>query len=82
MLFEIFFFVLLILLPITGLWGFFFGFRCGLESAKKGEISVNLPLINKNNDVTNPETENERLQRIITQNIENYGTDIPQMDVV
>jgi len=81
MLFEILFFISLIVGVYASVFAFFQGFKCGL-SAKSGVSEVKLPFMPKTEEKTPQETESERLQRIINQNIENYGTDIPQMDVI
>jgi preprotein translocase subunit SecF len=82
MLFEILFFISLIVGVYASVFAFFKGFSCGI-SAKNGVSDVKLPFMPKVVEEKTPqETENERLQRIINQNIENYGTDIPQMDVI
>ncbi len=81
MLFEILFFVTLLICPYACVFAFFMGFKSGM-SAQTGKISVKLPLFREEEEPVTQETEQERLQRIINMNIENYGTDIPQMDVI
>lgn len=80
MLFEILFFVSLIFTPVVGVYAFVQGFKTGYSTVKTGELNIKKAVF-RPEERPPEETEQERLQRIINMNIENYGTSIPQMDV-
>ena len=80
MLFEILFFVSLIIIPIVGIYAFIRGFKAGYSTVRTGELNIKKAVFS-GEEKPPAETEQERLQRIINMNIENYGTSIPQMDV-
>lgn len=82
MLFEIAFVIMLILTPLLAFLGFLKGVEIGARLAQGERIEPKSLVFGKKEEPVTPESERERLQRIINQNIENYGTDIPQMDVV
>ena len=57
--------------------GFFLGFKTGKSICEKGDIEIIKP-----NFKVAKETDEQRKMRILAENIENYGTDIPQKEVM
>lgn len=65
-------------LPICLAVGFYFGRR------SKGAVEtkpVNLPKFTHKKHKVTAETEAQRMQRIFAENIENFGTELPQQEV-
>lgn len=63
--------------PIVAFFAFYLGFKVGKGINTNKDIIM--PKIAKNKALN--ETETQRVERIIAQNIENYGTNIPQKEV-
>ena len=57
--------------------GFVYGFRIAKNIFEKGDIEIK-----KTSFKVAKETEEQRKMRILAENIENYGTDIPQKEVM
>lgn len=64
-------------LPVVAFFAFYLGFKVGKSVNNNKDIA--LPKIAKPKAVS--ETETQRVERIIAQNIENYGTNTPQKEV-
>ena len=66
--------------------GFYFGFNTAEGVFTQQTVSVeNIPgkkIADKVKDKLHTETEEERLARILAENVENFGTNIPQKEVV
>lgn len=63
-------------IPISFLTGFYIGFKLSKSIFTVKDI---VPVTNIKTE--NFESEQERIQRILTENVENFGTDIPQKEV-
>lgn len=57
--------------------GFVIGFKTGKNIACTNDIPLTFPTVS-----ASKETDEQRRTRILTENIENYGTDIPQKEVM
>lgn len=66
-------------LPVSLVIGFYFGFKIASQSNEKSALKV--PKIVYNTNIKGPETDEERRQRIYNENIENFGTAVPQQEV-
>ena len=64
-------------LPVIAFFAFYIGFKVGKSVNNNKDIA--LPKIAKNKALN--ETETQRVERIIAENIENFGTNIPQKEV-
>ena len=64
-------------LPVIAFFAFYLGFKVGKGVNTNKDIM--LPKIAKNKAVS--ETKEERMQRILAENIENFGTNTPQKEV-
>lgn len=64
-------------LPIIAFFAFYIGFKVGKGINTNKDIIM--PKIAKNKAMN--ETKEERLQRILAENIENFGTNTPQKEV-
>ena len=64
-------------LPVIAFFAFYIGFKVGKSVNNNKDIA--LPKIAKNKAMS--ETKEERLQRILAENIENFGTNTPQKEV-
>lgn len=66
--------------------GFYYGFNTAEGVFTQQAVSVeNIPgskIVDKVKDNLHTETEQERLQRILAENVENFGTNVPQKEVV
>ena len=70
-----------LLLPLGRVWGFYHGFKIARDIFTGRDIPrEDMPLANLPRAFSR-ETDRERLMRITAQNIENYGTDLPQQEV-
>lgn len=63
--------------PIVAFFAFYLGFKVGKGINTNKDIIM--PKIAKNKAMS--ETKEERLQRILAENIENFGTNTPQKEV-
>ncbi len=63
-------------IPFSFLTGFYIGFKLAKDIFTVKDI---VPA--SNTKIENFESEQERIQRILTENVENFGTDIPQKEV-
>lgn len=66
-------------LPVSLVIGFYFGFKIASQSNENNALKV--PKIVYNTNIKEPETDEERRQRIYNENIENFGTAVPQQEV-
>lgn len=66
--------------------GFYFGFNTAEGVFTQQAVSTeNIPgknIADKVKDTLHTETEQERLSRILAENVENFGTNVPQKEVV
>ena len=66
--------------------GFYYGFNTAEGVFTQQAVSVeNIPgskIAGKVKDNLHTETEQERLSRILAENVENFGTNVPQKEVV
>ena len=80
--------VMAILTPTFFCAGFYYGFNTAegvfcRQSVSKDNIPGNSVVdAVKSKAVTHTETEEERLSRILAENVENFGTNVPQKEVV
>ena len=70
-----------LLLPLGRVWGFYHGFKIARSIFAVGDIAKEDMPLARLPEILAPESDGERLARISAQNIENYGTDIPQKEV-
>ncbi len=73
---TIIFIFLCFCIPISFLTGFYIGFKLSKNIFTVKDIA---PILNAKSE--NFESTQERIQRILTENVENFGTDIPQKEV-
>lgn len=66
-------------LPISLVIGFYFGFKIASQHNENNALKVPKTVYNAN--IKEPETDEERKQRIYNENIENFGTEVPQQEV-
>ena len=66
--------------------GFYFGFNTAEGVFTQQSVSVeNIPgskIVGKVKDNLHTETDEERLARLLAENVENFGTNVPQKEVV
>ena len=78
--------VMAILTPAFFCAGFYFGFNTAEGVFTQQSVSVeNIPgskIVDKVKDNLHKETEEERLARLLAENVENFGTNVPQKEVV
>ena len=78
--------VLALLAPTFFCAGFYFGFNTAEGVFTQQAVSVeNIPgskIVDKVKDNLHKETEEERLARLLAENVENFGTNVPQKEVV
>lgn len=78
--------VLALLAPTFFCAGFYFGFNTAEGVFTQKAVSTeNIPgkkIVDKVKDNLHTETEQERLSRILAENVENFGTNVPQKEVV
>ena len=78
--------VMAILTPAFFCAGFYFGFNTAKGVFTQQAVSTeNIPgkkIVDKAKDTLHTETEQERLSRILAENVENFGTNVPQKEVV
>jgi hypothetical protein len=78
--------VLALLAPTFFCAGFYFGFNTAEGVFCQQAVSVeNIPgskIVDKVKDSLHKETEEERLARLLAENVENFGTNVPQKEVV
>ena len=77
----VYFSVYSLLLPLARVWGFYHGFKTARGIYNFGDISREDMPLGQLPAVFTKESEWERLAGITAQNIENYGTGIPQQEV-
>ena len=79
-------FSLLLLGPVLFCGGFYYGFTTARNVFVHHTVTTeNIPTANLFASVKEKihrETDEERLSRILAENVENYGTDIPQKEVI
>ena len=66
-------------LPVMLAVGFCFGFKVASRNDIKQPLNSIIPPVRKGKKLI--ESKAQRMQRIYEQNIENYGTDVPQEEV-
>ena len=83
-------FSLLLLVPVLFCGGFYYGFSTARNVFVHHTVTrENIPAANlfasvgrAVKETLHTETQQERLARIMAENVENYGTDIPQKEVI
>ena len=65
-------------LPICLAVGFYFGRK---SNDKVEDKPAKMPIFARNKKEVKRETEDQKRQRILAENIENFGTEIPQQEV-
>lgn len=79
------FITILVLCLALFLGGFYYGFKIAQDIYLTKDLhSESLPVVKSANAIktaVHTETEEERQLRILTENIENFGTNIPQKEV-
>ena len=74
------------MLPTLFCAGFYYGFKTAEDVFCSQTVTKeNIPgknIADKVKDTLHTETEQERLRRILAENVENFGTNVPQKEVV
>lgn len=83
------FLIMGLMTPVMFCGGFYFGFNTAKDVFTAHEVGADsIPGVKATNDIVHTikesvhiETDEERMARILTENIENFGTNIPQKEV-